>query len=226
MLIKVCGLRDTDNIRAVEALHPDMIGMIFWEKSARNVGLTFVRSASYGTTDEMGRPVAAAGMPVRVGVFVDAMAQEIIAQVYHNRLGAVQLHGDESPVFVDNLRRSIVPDIRSELKIIKAIGVSEPSDMAKGKPYEGHADLLLFDTKCDGQGGSGRKFDWAMLYGYDGSLPFLVSGGIGPDDTAAIKAIKHPLFAGVDVNSAFETAPAMKDTELLGTFISELRAAE
>lgn len=224
MLIKVCGLRNPDNVRAVEALHPDMIGFIFCEKSPRDVGLTVIRSSSFGTMDESGHPVAAAGMPVRVGVSVNAMAQDIIAQVYHNRLGAVQLHGDESPVFVDNLRRSIVPDIRADLTIIKAIGVSDASDLRKGAPYEGHADLLLFDTKCDGRGGSGKKFDWTILNAYDGHLPFIVSGGIGPDDIDAVTAIKHPLFAGIDVNSAFETAPAMKDTGLLATFITAVRA--
>ena len=162
--------------------------------------------------------------PKRVGVFVDDMAQNIITRVYNFHLDYVQLHGSETPDAIDNLRRTIDPDIHQGIKIIKTISVSSADDMLKGHDYEGHADMLLFDTKCASFGGSGNKFDWTLIERYDGSLPFLLSGGIGPDDAAAICSLKHPLLAGIDVNSRFETAPGVKDIGLLETFVNYIRS--
>ena len=85
-------------------------------------------------------------------------------------------------------------------------------------------DMLLFDTKCETGGGSGQHFDWTLLDHYHGATPFLLSGGIGPDDVDSIKQIKHPMFAGVDLNSRFETAPGVKDIERLRHFIERVNA--
>ena len=75
-------------------------------------------------------------------------------------------------------------------------------------------------------GGRGRQFDWTDVDSYDGSLPFLLSGGIGPDDADRIAGLCHPMMAGIDINSRFETAPAVKDAALIGRFIGRLRSAE
>ena len=83
--------------------------------------------------------------------------------------------------------------------------------------------MFLFDTKCDNAGGSGEQFDWSILDEYDGDIPFLLSGGIGPDDAEKVKAFHHPQFAGIDLNSRFETEPGVKDVEKLKKFISELK---
>ena len=91
--------------------------------------------------------------------------------------------------------------------------------MARARDYEGAVDLFLFDTYGPTQGGSGRQFDWSVLDAYDGNTPFLLSGGIGPDDAARIRAFRHPQFAGVDLNSRFETEPGLKDVERLRAFI-------
>ena len=157
-----------------------------------------------------------------VGVFVDDMPQNIVTAVYNYHLSYVQLHGDESPVMIDNLRRTLVPDIVPQIKIIKAISVSSTEDLKRCEQYEGHVDLFLFDTKCKGYGGSGQKYDWSVLEAYTGQTPFLLSGGIGPDDADRLRDFHHPQCVGIDLNSKFETAPGMKDINLLQNFLHQL----
>ena len=120
-------------------------------------------------------------------------------------------------------RAHIDPDIHPNIKIIKALSVSSEESLQACKQYEGHVDMFLFDTCCDSYGGSGEQFDWKVLASYDGDTPFLLSGGIGPEDASRIKAFSHAQFAGIDLNSKFETAPALKDVEKLKTFIQEIR---
>ena len=162
--------------------------------------------------------------PLRVGVFVDDMPQNIVTRVYNYSLDYVQLHGQESRVMIENLRRTLAPDIRPGIKILKAISVMAESDLQKCQEYEGVVDMFLFDTKTPTKGGSGRQFDWQVLSAYKGSTPFLLSGGIGPGDVERIRAFHHPQFAGIDLNSRFETEPGVKDVEQLRAFLSALRA--
>lgn len=201
MIIKVCGMREPDNIRDVEALHPDMMGFICWEKSPRYVAAV----PSYLPKCQ------------RVCVFVNQAASYVMQMTDSLKAGYIQLHGSETPELCHELKQS------TGLKIIKAISVSSIADIEKSKKYQGVADILLFDTKCASVGGSGVKFDWSILDSYSGTTPFLLSGGIGPDDAESILSIKHPMFAGVDLNSRFENAPAMKDVLKLKEFITEIR---
>ncbi len=163
-----------------------------------------------------------AAIPKFVGVFVNDMPQNIVTAVYNYHLSYVQLHGDESPVMIDNLRRTLVPDIVPQIKIIKAISVSSAEDLKRYEQYEGHVDLFLFDTKCKGYGGSGQKYDWSVLEAYTGQTPFLLSGGIGPDDADRLRDFHHPQCVGIDLNSKFETTPGMKDINLLQNFLHQL----
>ena len=234
MQIKVCGMRDADNIHAVSQLGVDMIGLIFYPKSPRyvrmissNAGLMPDYSeqrykAVCGQSSQQTSLCAEGWKGSFVGVFVDDMPQNIISRIYNYNLDYVQLHGNESVVMIDNLRRSVDPDIKPGLKIIKAISVEKAEDIDKYKPYEGHVDLFLFDTKCATVGGSGEQFDWSVLSRYDGNTPFLLSGGIGPDDAERVLAFHHPKCIGIDLNSKFETAPAVKDVEALKGFIAKI----
>ncbi len=217
-IIKVCGMRDGENIRQVAALGVDWIGMIFWPKSPRNV--TMIPSYAGILPDramDMGDFKAK-----RVGVFVDEMPQNIITRVVNYKLDLIQLHGKETPTLIRNLRHTLDPDIRPGIKIIKAISVSSRDDLDATKPYEGVVDYFLFDTKCPTVGGSGQQFDWSVLAEYVGETPFLLSGGIGPDDAERIRAFHHPKCIGIDLNSRFETAPAQKDVDALRHFLSQL----
>ena len=216
--IKVCGMREPENIRALNTLDVDMMGLIFYPKSPR-----YVRSI----------PVSAGIVPDRaasllrpraklVGVFVNEMPQTVVTHAYNYRLDYIQLHGNETPTYIDNLKRTLIPDILPDVKIIKAISIREADDVKRWRQYEGHIDLLLFDTKCKTVGGSGEQFNWSVLSKYDGDIPFLLSGGIGPQDAESIRQFKHPMFAGIDVNSKFEDAPAHKDIDKLQNFISSI----
>jgi phosphoribosylanthranilate isomerase len=162
--------------------------------------------------------------PKRVGVFVDDMPQTIVTKVAIYHLDYVQLHGEESTVMIENLKATLYPDISTNVKIIKTIPVETAADFGKCTPYVGLVDYFLFHNKCEQKGGSGEKFDWSILGEYNLDVPFLISGGIGPDDVEAVKAISHPQFAGIDVNSKFETEPAVKDVEKLKPFVEALRA--
>ena len=123
----------------------------------------------------------------------------------------------------ENLRLTLDPDIRPGIKIIKAISVSDASDIQKYKEYVGAVDLFLFDTKCKTVGGSGQQFDWQVLEQYDGEIPFLLSGGIGPDDVSRLHAFHHPKCIGIDLNSRFEIEPGVKDVEKLKGFLNEIQ---
>ena len=231
MIIKVCGLRDGKNIREVAASGVDWIGMVFWDRSPRNVtmipthaGIIPDRADSSQDTAHGSNlsPLTPHPSPLRVGVFVDEMAQNIITRAVNYRLDIIQLHGHESPTLIRNLRATLDPDLRPGIKMMKAISVGCRDDIEAWRNYAGCVDYLLFDTKCSTAGGSGQQFDWSVLDGYDGDIPFLLSGGIGPDDADRVKAFHHPRCIGIDLNSRFETEPALKDVEALKRFIDEL----
>ena len=197
-LLKVCGMREAENIREVEQLSIDLMGFIFWPKSSRYVS---ERPAYLPTTCK------------RVGVFVDERIEEVQRIAKDYALDFIQLHGHETPDYIRQL---------DDLSIIKAFNIATADDFAACIPYEGLVDYFLFDTKGKSVGGNGEKFDWSVLKAYHGRTPFLLSGGIGPDDAERIKAIRHPRYAGIDLNSRFELSPALKDINKLKTFIQAL----
>ena len=198
MIIKVCGMREADNIREVEALGIDLMGFIFWPKSKRYVA----EPPQYLPTQVK-----------KVGVFVEATLEDIRQYIQDYQLDIIQLHGHETPAFAQALKPAV---------IIKAFNIATAEDLAQTKPYEGIVDYFLFDTKAQLPGGSGEQFDWSVLSHYEGTTPFLLSGGIGPDDAERIKAFHHPRCIGIDLNSRFEIAPGLKDVNLLREFIKSI----
>lgn len=233
MIVKVCGMRDGENIRQVADLGVDWIGMIFWDKSPRNVTMIPIHAGiipdrgSLSLQDSEGVGQCASKerkrpFPKRVGVFVDEMAQNIITRVVNYRLDMVQFHGHETPTLIRNLRHTLDPDIRPGIQFIKAISVGSAADIADYKLYSDCVDYFLFDTRCPSVGGSGQQFDWQLLEAYDGDKPFLLSGGIGPDDAERVKTFHHPKCIGIDVNSRFEKEPGLKDVAALRKFLSKI----
>ena len=223
MVIKVCGMRDAQNIREVSQLGVDMIGMIFYPKSPRYVEMQSSHAGIIPDYVKEDINIKSAKSPARVGVFVDDMVQNIVTRVVNYHLDYVQLHGNEPREMCENLRSTLDPDIRPGIKIIKAISVSDASDIQKFKEYVGAVDLFLFDTKCKTVGGSGQQFDWLVLEQYDGEIPFLLSGGIGPEDASRLHAFHHPKCIGIDLNSRFEIEPGVKDVEKLKGFLNEIQ---
>ena len=205
-LVKVCGMRDADNIREVEAIGIDYMGFIFWPKSSRYVS-------------EM--PTYLPTKCKRVGVFVDASIGDVMTIAEQYQLDLIQLHGQESSSYITQLRPHLSL-LNSKISIIKALNIATTADLANAKQYEGIVDYLLFDTKGKSVGGNGEKFDWSVLSAYTGNTPFLLSGGIGPDDAERVKAFNHPKCIGIDLNSKFELSPALKDVNKLQEFIKEL----
>ena len=216
-------MRDAENIQQVIALGVNMIGLIFWPKSPRYVQNI---STNAGIIPDLKNPAIkdiSTSDVSYVGVFVDEMPQNIVTHAYNYKLDYIQLHGNESPIYIDNLKSTLVPDILPNVKFIKALSINKEADILKWKTYEGHVDMFLFDTKStQAVGGTGKHFDWSLINMYDGNIPFLLSGGIGPDDAEAVKAFKHPMCVGIDLNSRFEKEPGMKDVDKLNAFLKAL----
>ena len=204
MIIKVCGMRNAENIRQLdEARIADWMGFIFYSKSPRHVAE---------------RPTYLPRYSQRVGVFVNENTEEILAHCQDYHLNLVQLHGNESPSFCQTLRAQLPENV----KLIKAIPVSSATALCAADTYTAAIDYVLFETPCTGYGGSGNQFDWRILHEYHGAVPFLLTGGIGPEDADKVKAFQHPRFIGIDLNSRFETAPALKDIPTITTFKQQL----
>jgi len=191
MKIKVCGMRDKENIEALEALQPDYMGLIFYDKSARNVEELVANDLSVE----------------KVGVFVNASDKEISQKAETYNFKIVQLHGSESPEFCEEIKGK-------GFTVIKAFSIDNHFDFSQLEAYKPVCDLFLFDTKGKLPGGNGSTFDWEVLDQYDNEMPFILSGGIGLEHHEVLKEVankKHWNLHAIDVNSKFETAPAMKD---------------
>lgn len=201
MIRKVCGMREAENIREVEALGIDWMGFIFWAPSPRNVS---------------GKPDYLPEKCKRAGVFVNASTDFIREKTQDFGLDIIQLHGSEETDFIRRLRAEL-----PNQTVVKALNVAREEDLKQSERYESLCDFLLFDTKAEKVGGNGKSFDWDILQHYDGATPFLLSGGIGPDDKERLKAFQHPKMAGYDLNSRFELSPAVKDIQLLKSFLHE-----
>ena len=212
-IIKVCGMREPNNIREVESavansklytLHSALflMGFIFWPKSSRYVSE---------------RPAYLPTQCKRVGVFVDEDIEMVKRIANDYALDYIQLHGHESPDYCAEL---------AGYKLIKAFNIATAADFALTEAYEGVADIFLFDTKGNSVGGNGEKFDWSVLSEYRGETPFLLSGGIGPDDAKFLTSHLSPLTSekcvGIDLNSRFELAPGLKDINKLKQFLEQL----
>ncbi|MDE6577337.1 MAG: phosphoribosylanthranilate isomerase [Muribaculaceae bacterium] len=198
-------MRDSLNVAQVAAARPDYMGFIFYPPSPRDCS---------GTDPSVVRQLPSEVTPVAVTVNMDTASILRLTDKYGFRI--VQLHGDESPEMCGNLKRE-------GLTVFKAIGIKDEESLRKINEYEGCVDMFVFDTSSAARGGTGKKFDWNLLERYSGTTPFLLSGGISPEDASLIKKFSHDRMAGIDLNSKFESAPAIKDVALLGNFIKQIK---
>lgn len=207
-IIKVCGMRYDGNIRQVEQLSPDWMGFICWPGSARHVE---------------GVPAYLPATCQRVGVFVNPTPEYVMERISSLGLDIVQLHGQETPAFCRAIKERAEAD-EHPVRIMKAFPVKADAPFPVTQTYESCCDYFLFDTFAGAKaGGSGRTFDWYRLQDYRGTVPFLLSGGIGEEHLEALRQVNHPLCVGVDLNSRFELSPALKDVQRLEEFIKALR---
>ncbi|MCF6351787.1 MAG: phosphoribosylanthranilate isomerase [Cyclobacteriaceae bacterium] len=201
--VKVCGNTEANNLQQVCNLNPDYVGFIFYAKSKR-----FVENPAFVAKVEGCKAK-------RVGVFVNASVRFIQDKVQTYKLDIVQLHGDETPSFCQNVSK-IKP-------VFKAFQVNNNFNFDNLNNYKSVCSIFLFDTSYAAYGGSGKKFDWRLLNDYKLTKKFFLSGGIGPEDAEKIKKLNHPMLMGIDVNSRFETAPGIKNIEKISTFITKIR---
>ena len=227
-LISVCGVRDGENIRELLATDIDILGFVFCSDSPQVVKMI---PSNSGLIPDYSRDryLQQRGQEIndvetqrvkRLGIFADDMPQNIITRIYNYDLDYVQLQGDESPVMIDNLRRSVDPDIRHGIKIIKTLDIATLADFERCKSFEGHADLLCFRIKREGQNQEVVSWNETLLAAYHGELPFILSGNIGLNDAEALQTIRCSKCVGIEINHAFELTPGVKDIQGINRFIS------
>ena len=210
-VIKICGLSTPDTLDAAIHAGADWVAFNFFPKSPRYVSFDEART--------LNRYVAGRVKTVALLVDPDDSTLEAVIEAVHQDM--IQLHGKESPERVEAIKA------RFGLPIIKAVGVSDASDIEAARAYSA-ADWLLLDAKPPKDatlpGGNGVAFDWKLLAGLDLAKPFMVSGGLDPSNVAEAIAISHA--AGVDVSSGVESAPGVKDVERIKAFIRAARLAD
>ncbi len=196
-------MRDPENIKALLEVGLDFMGFIFYEQSARYVDDDALMeiAESFDTQANV----------KKVGVFVNADLATILAKNQIFKLDAIQLHGQESPAFCQEVKAQ-------GFEVIKVFSVGRTFDFGQLKDYELACDYFLFDTKGKMPGGNGFQFDWSLLAGYNGALPFFLGGGIDPNSVQKIKGFQHPKLFAVDGNSGFEVSPALKDIQKIQNF--------
>lgn len=205
MKVKVCGMREPENLKEVAALLPDFIGFIFYKNSKRFV-------------EERLTPELLASLPEsikKVGVFVNEETQTIQTIAAKYKLDVVQLHGRETPKQCQELKDN-------GLEVIKAFSVDDKFVFENTLLYEKSCDYFLFDTKGKEYGGNGIPFDWELLKGYLSPKPYFLSGGLGPDNVKLLNKVRPKPFA-IDVNSGFELKPGLKNVEQLKELFEFIR---
>ena len=210
-IVKICGLKTAEAVDAAVAAGADMVGFVFFPKSPRHV------------TVETARALAArvpAGI-VRTALTVDASDDDLTAITAGGFIDLLQLHGHETPE-----RTAAVRD-KFERPVMKALPIAGPDDVTAARAYEGVADRLLFDAKppsgATRPGGNAQAFDWGLLAGTSWSVPWLLAGGLTPENVA--EAIRIAGAPGVDVSSGVESAPGVKDIGKIRAFIAASKGA-
>ena len=194
--IKVCGMRDSENILQVAKLQPDYIGFIFYSKSKRFVG------------DDFKIPEQLQKNIKRVGVFVNEGTQEILKLSAKHALDFIQLHGNESTEQCDEIKAR-------GLGVIKVFQMDNHFDFAEINAFKKSVDYFLFDTKTESYGGSGKAFDWSLLNQYNQEIPFFLSGGLSASTIKDVTGLHGMNLHALDINSGVEVSPGLKRIELI-----------
>lgn len=204
--VKVCGITDADNAKAIAETGIDFAGFIFYPGSKRYVG-------------EMPDNRLFENIPesvVKVGVFVNENPSTVMGISRFAGIEMVQLHGNETVSYCGSLRSC-------GLKVIKAFRIGSKTDLQLINAYSDVCDYFLFDSSTGSYGGSGTKFNWQIIEGAGFSKPFFLSGGIGPEDAHLLKKITCNMFFAADINSRFEVKPGIKDTDKVKKFTDQIR---
>lgn len=210
IVVKICGIKDPDILETAITAGADMVGFVH-----------FMRSPRHATIEEIGDLISAARGRVQTCVLLVNPDNSCVAEVAALGPDFIQLHGPETPHRVETIRAE------AGVEIIKALPIGTAEDVAHVADFVEIADRILLDAKppkgADRPGGLGTAFDWNLLKALDPSIPFMLSGGLTPDNAAeAIRAVRP---YGVDASSGMETAPGVKDKRLIEAFVRNVRAA-
>ena len=205
-------MKYVENIQQVADLQPDYLGFIFYEKSKRNFD---------GIIPELPKSIK------KTGVFVNAKIDEVVSKIKQYNLQAVQLHGDESVNYINELKSCQKNLKRVQVEVIKVFGIKDKFDFDVLKPYLDVVDYFLFDTKGKERGGNGITFDWKVLEKYPFTKPFFLSGGIGLDEVEGVLSFlrkqESKYCYALDINSQFEIKAGLKSVENIEKFKKEIK---
>ncbi len=211
LTVKICGLSTPETLDAALLAGADMVGFVFFPPSPRHVALDIA--------EKLGRQAKKA---VKVALSVDADDALLANSIEALRPQILQLHGKESVARIRDIKQKF------GLPVMKAIAVETAADLATLPGYAAVCDRILFDAKAPKDatrpGGLGAVFDWHLLEGLDLKLPFMVSGGLNAENVA--EAVRITRAGGVDISSGVESAPGIKDPEMIRNFIRAARATE
>jgi phosphoribosylanthranilate isomerase len=212
LTVKICGLKTPEALEVALESGADLTGFVFFPPSPRNIGLEAAKV--------LGAQVK--GRAGKVALTVDANDDTLRAIIDALKPDMLQLHGKETPERVATVRA------RFGLPVMKALPISERSDLSPIREFANVADRLLFDARppqdATRPGGLGRTFDWTLLQGIDPKINFMLSGGLDASNVTQALAITNA--PGVDVSSGVERAPGEKDLDKIREFIRAARAAE
>ncbi len=209
--IKICGLSTPDTLQAALRHGVTHIGFIHFAKSPRHLAVDVLNGLASSVPDHIGR----------VAVLVEPDDALVAALASSGAISALQLHGKETPQRAAEIAK------RSGLEVWKAISVKHAADIASAAAYTGAVQRILFDAKtpdnADLPGGMGMRFDWSLLAGYRGDLPWALSGGLDADNVRdAVRQTGTPM---VDASSGLESAPGVKDVDKIAAFCKALNAS-
>ncbi|MGD2002166.1 MAG: phosphoribosylanthranilate isomerase [Paracoccaceae bacterium] len=208
--VKICGLATVDDVRACADAGANYMGLVFFEKSPRNITIPAARELA------LAAPLGLA----KVALVVNPSDAELDAITATVPLDMLQLHGRETPERVAEVKA------RYGLPVMKAVGIADGDDLPKLESYFGVADQILVDAKPpkggELPGGNGLSFDWRLIAGRRWPCPWMLAGGLTPENVA--EAIKMTGAKQVDVSSGVEDAPGQKNAELIQKFVQSSRA--
>nr|WP_271252075.1 phosphoribosylanthranilate isomerase [Pseudanabaena sp. Chao 1811] len=217
MYIKICGLTKIDQAQAIAQMGVNAIGFICVSSSPRYITTSAIAQITTSLIPDY-------PMLDLIGVFLNASVEEICQTVEQGGLNGVQLHGDESPEFCREVRShldQLKPNIKSNLKLIKALRVKDQTGLEEAQRYSDVVDVILLDA-YDPQmaGGTGKTIDWQMLRNFRPHCDWWLAGGLSPENVEQAIALVCP--SGLDVSSGVERSAGDKDLSKVQEFMQKL----
>ena len=206
MIFKICGLKNKESLLCCEENNADFFGMIFYEKSPRNITLNEANILINTSNNLRIRPV---------GVFVDHEINDLKKIISSLRLEHIQLHGSESQLYIDEIKNQF------DVKIIKKISINNSEDLNINNKFK-NIDYLLFDYKPDSDelpGGNAKSFDWNLLKDQKITIPWFISGGINETNVKNIQNLLNP--NGIDLSSGVEVSKGIKSNSKINNLFKK-----